>query len=165
MQKSSVMLITSGALIVIGLALVVVGNQMVLEGVEQGSGMIHEGQELAVPVELDAESETGVFAAQIIGFTEHAFSAAVLDPSGIEIATQRMGKDTVESEFGITQSGTYQLIIRSSEGDEYQAFGAIGPVPDAGKKALGHASLYVLILGMAGLVVLGIYGIRKKRVS
>ena len=39
-------------------------------------------------------------------------------------------------------------------------FAAIGPLPDANKKLLGSISVIILIIGMIGLVVVGIYGIK-----
>ncbi len=41
-------------------------------------------------------------------------------------------------------------------------FAAIGPLPDAGKKSLGFISVYVLVIGMIGLVAAGIYGIKNR---
>ena len=66
-------------------------------------------------------------------------------------------------EFDIRNSGTYQLIIESQSLENNQAFGAIGPLPDAGKKSLGFISLYILVIGMAGLVISGILAIKKRK--
>ncbi len=44
-------------------------------------------------------------------------------------------------------------------------FAAIGPLPDVGKKSLGFISVYILVIGMIGLVVVGIYGIKYRRKS
>ena len=40
MQKSGIIVVASGALIVIGLILLVVGNQIILEGINQGDQKI-----------------------------------------------------------------------------------------------------------------------------
>jgi hypothetical protein len=44
-------------------------------------------------------------------------------------------------------------------------FAAIGPLPDANKQLLGSISIIILVIGMIGLVVVGIYGIKYRRKS
>jgi len=44
-------------------------------------------------------------------------------------------------------------------------FAAIGPLPDAGKQSLGFISMIILVTGMVGLVVVGIYGVKNRRRS
>ncbi len=163
MQKSGIMIVIAGALIVIGLILLVIGNQIVLEGVSQGNGMINSNQMLAISAEFDAqETSIGVFAVQIMEFKEDVFSAKILNPFDIEITAQLINEETVEKEFDVVESGTYKLIVESASSKETQVFGAIGPLPDAGKKSLGFISVYVLVIGMVGLVGVGIYGIRNR---
>lgn len=164
MQKSGIILVVSGGLIVLGLALLVVGNQIILEGVNQGSGKISSSKEILISTELDSQkTSTGVFAVQVIEFKENTFSAKILDPFGIEIVSQKIDQDTIENEFEVFESGTYKLIIESADIEESQVFGAIGPVPDTGKKILGFLSIYVLIIGMGGLVVIAVIGIKNKK--
>ena len=55
MQKSGIMLVISGALIVIGLILLVVGNQVILEGVSQGNGIVSVNQDLIISGEFSSE--------------------------------------------------------------------------------------------------------------
>lgn len=165
MQKSGIMLIVSGALIVVGLILLVVGNQVILEGVSQGSGVVSVNQDLGISGEFSSkELGYGVYAVQIMEFREDTFSAKVLDPSGIEVSSEAIQSETMEKEFQIDQTGDYKLIVQSN-GNESQVFGAIGPLPDAGKKSLGFLSSYILIAGMIGLVVSGIYGVKKRKRS
>ena len=166
MQKSGIMLVVSGVLIVIGLILLVVGNQVILEGVSQGNGMVSINQDLTVSGEFSSEEFAyGVYAVQIMEFKENTFSAKVLDSSDIEISSEVIQSETMEKEFEIDQTGNYKLIIQSNSNEESQVFGAIGPLPDAGKKSLGFLSSYILIAGMIGLVVSGIYGIKKREKS
>ena len=105
----------------------------------------------------------GVYAVQIMEFKDNTFSAKILDPFDIEIASERIEQDTIENQFEVIESGTYKLIIESTDFEETQVFGAIGPVPDAGKKILGFISIYVLVIGMGGLVVVAIMGIKNKK--
>ena len=166
MQKSAIMIVITGALIVIGLILLVVGNQIILEGVSQGNGKVSSSQTLTILGNFDTqETSVGVFAIQVIEFKDNTFSARVLDPFDIEIISQTINEETIEKEFDISDTGSYKLIIESSSNEETNVFGAIGPLPDAGKKLLGFISVYVLIIGMVGLVVVGIYGVKNRRRS
>jgi len=159
-------LVISGGLIVIGLVLVVLGNQIILEGVSQGNGKIKSDQALTIIGNLDTQKTSiGVFAVQIIEFKDNTFSAKVLDPLDIEIISQEINEDTIEKEFDIIETGTYKLIIESVNNEETQVFGAIGPLPDGSKTLLGFISIYVLVIGMIGLVGVGIYLIRNRMKS
>jgi len=99
-------------------------------------------------------------------FKENTFSAKMLDPSGIEIISEKINEDTIEQEFKVFDSGKYELIIESSDNKESYVAGAIGPLPDANKKLIiSSISSSCIIIGMIGLVVLAIYEIRNKRKS
>jgi len=97
-------------------------------------------------------------------FKENTISAKILDPSEIEIISQNVNEDTLEEEFDIIESGTYQLIIQSSADDEIYVTGAIGPLPDTDKKLiLSTISLAIMITGMIGLAITGIIGIKNRK--
>ncbi len=164
MQKLGIMLICSATLIVIGLILLVLGNQVILEGVSQGNGKVSTSQTLTISVDfVSQDTPIGVFAVQIMEFRDNTFSAKVLDPFDSEIISQTINEETIEKEFDVLETGAYKLIIESTSDEETQMFAAIGPLPDAGKKSLGFISMYVLVIGMIGLVAAGIYGIKNRR--
>ena len=166
MQKTSIGLVIAGALIVIGLMLLVVGNQIILEGVSQGSGIVSSNQPLTVEGNFETEeTDIGVFAVQVMEYKDNTYSARIFDPRGIEIITTTLQEETTEEDFEIRDSGIYKLVIESNEPEEVQVFGAIGPLPDAGKKSLGFISMYIVIAGMVGLVSVGVYGIKKRKRS
>ena len=167
MQKSGLLLVVSGALIVIGLILLVLGNQVILEGINQGSGQLSSNQVLTVLGEFDTENtSTGIFAVQIIEFKEGTFSAKIINPSDIEIVYEPIKEDTIEREFDALEDGTYKLIVESTSIEETQVFGAIGPLPDVGKKTIVDVvSISILIMGMVGLVLAGVVEIRNRRKS
>ena len=166
MQKSGIMIVVSGVLIVIGLVLVVVGNQIILEGVSQGNGKVSQIQTLTVLAHFDVDkTSTGVFAVQIMEFKDNTFSVRVLDPINNEIISRSIDEKTVEQSFDVFDTGEYKLVIESTSNEETQVFGAIGPLPDAGKKSLGFISVYILVIAMIGLVGVGIYGIKNRRRS
>jgi len=164
MQKFGIMLIGSTSLIVIGLILLVVGNQIILGEISQGDGKVSTSQTLTISGDFDSqETSIGVFAVQIMEFKDNIFSAKVLDPFDSEIIFQTINEGTIEKEFDVLETGTHKLIIESTSNEETIVFGAIGPLPDAGKKSLGFISVYILVVGMGGLIVAGIYGIKNRR--
>lgn len=166
MQKAGIILVASGALIVIGLILLAVGNQIILEGVFQGNGKINSSQDLTILGEFNSEvSSVGVFAVQVMEFKENTISARILDPFDNEITSKNVDEETIEEEFDIIDTGSYKLIIQTNSNEDIQVFGAIGPLPDAGKKSLSFVSAYILIIGMVGLVGSGIYKIKSKKKS
>jgi hypothetical protein len=166
MQKSTMMLISSATLIVIGLILSAVGEQIILGGFNQGTEKVSSSQTLSISVEFDSqETLVGIFAVQIMEFKDNTFSAKVLDPFDNEIISQSIIKETIENEFDIFETGTYKLIIESNSNEEPIVFATIGPFPDASKLSLRPISMIILVIGMAGLVIVGIYGIKNRRRS
>jgi len=162
-QKFGIMLICSVALIVIGLILLVLGNQIILEGVNQGDRKVSLGQTLTISVDFVSQDTTiGVFAVQIMEFKDSTFSVKILDPFESEVISQTINEETIEKEFDVLETGTYKLIIESTSNEEIIVFAALGPLPDAGKKSLSFISVYILITGMVGLVVAGIYGVKNR---
>jgi hypothetical protein len=166
-QKSGIGLVIFGLLIVVGLGISVIENQTTLEGINQGNGKVSTIETVTISVDIDKETTPiGIFAVQVMEFKENTISAKILDPSNIEIMSQKVNEETLEREFDIFDSGTYQLIIESSDDDEIFVTGAIGPLPDADKKLiLSTISLSVLIIGMIGLLVIGIFEIKNRKRS
>jgi len=164
-QKSGLVIVIFGLLIVAGLGFSVIENQIILEGINQGNGKVSSSETVTVSVEIDREdTQTGIFAVQVMEFKENTISAKILDPSEIEIISQNVNEDTLEEEFDIVESGTYQLIIQSSADDEVYVTGAIGPLPDTDKKLiLSTVSLAIMITGMIGLAITGIIGIKNRK--
>ena len=167
MQKTGLVIVIFGILIVAGLATSVVENQVTLEGIVQGNGKVNSAQIVTISVNLDKnETPIGIFAVQIMEFKENTFSAKMLDPSGIEIISEKINEDTIEQEFKVFDSGNYELIIESSDNKESYVAGAIGPLPDANKKLIiTSSSTLCIIIGMSGLGIVAIYEIRNKRKS
>jgi hypothetical protein len=165
MQKSGLIIVGSGALIVVGLALLALGNQVILDGVSQGDGKVSINQDIIVSTNFDSQkTPVGVFAVQIMNLEENVFSAKVFDPLDIEIISLKVNEETVEKEFDVLESGIYKLVIQSSNDDERHVFGAIGPLPDEGEKSISYISIYVVIIGMVGLFGVGILKIKKRSI-
>jgi hypothetical protein len=166
-QKTGLFLVIFGILIVAGLATSVIENQITLEGIIQGNGKVDVVQVVAISVDLDKnKTPIGIFAVQIMEFKENTFSAKILDPSGMEIISEKINEDTLEQEFKVLDSGNYELIVESSDDKERYVAGAIGPLPDANKKLIiSSISTFCIIIGMVGLGIVAIYEIRNKRKS
>jgi hypothetical protein len=166
-QKSGLMTVIFGLLIVTGLVVSMVENQITLEGINQGNGKVSSIETVTVSVDFDKEiTPVGIFAVQIMEFKKNTISAIILDPSNIEIISQKINEETLEKEFDVFETGTYQLIIQSTDEDEIYVAGAIGPLPDADKKfILSIISLGILIIGMIGLATIGVIGIKNRKKS
>lgn len=148
----------------VGIVLSFYGNQVIFEDLSKKEGDVRFGENLEVTIELDeSKNKRGIYAIQILNFKEGVFSASVYDPLGIEIESISIKEEVFEGSFDIISSGTYQLIIESSDQEETRVLGVIGPEPDAGAKSLGFISLYILIIGIIGMAVVGIYAIKNRR--
>ena len=167
MQKSGLIIVILGLLIVTGLVVSIVGNQVTLEDINQGNGEVNSIQTVTISVDFDMEkTPTGIFAVQVMEFKENTISIKILDPSGIEIIFQEVNEDIMEEKFDVLETGTYQLVIQSSDDEGIYVTGAIGPLPDANKKNIYDTiSTSTLLIGMIGLVVIGIYEIKNRKRS
>ena len=167
MQRFGLIVVIFGLLIVIGLIVSIVGNQFVLDGIMQGNGEVNSTQTVTVAANLDKDkTPTGIFAVQVMELKENAIQMKILDPSGIEITSQHVNDISVEEKFNVLETGTYELIIYSSDNEGIYVTGAIGPVPDTSEKfIISIISTSTLIIGMGGLVAVGTYEIRNRKRS
>jgi hypothetical protein len=165
MQKSGILFVIVGSIVGVGIILSFYGNQVIFEDLIKGEGQVKFGENLIIPVELDnTETQTGIYAVQIINFKE-GITAKILDPFDKEIESQLIDKEVFEGRFNIAVSGIYKLVIENTDKKEIKIFGVIGPEPDAGKKSLGFISLYILIIGLIGMVAVAIYAIKNRKKS
>ena len=164
MQKSGILFVIVGSIVGVGIILSFYGNQVIFEDLNKGEGQVKFGENLIIPVELDnTETQTGIYAVQIINFKE-GITAKILDPFDKEIESQLID-EVFEGRFNIAVSGIYKLVIENTDEKEIKVFGVIGPEPDAGKKSLGFISLYILIIGLIGMVGVAIYTIKNRKKS
>lgn len=164
MQKIILMGVISGTLIVIGLILLALGNQVILDEISQGNGIVSINQEVIISADFDSqETSIGIFAIQVMDIEENILSVKILEPSGIEINSANISDQTTEKTFSILETGEYKLIIQSTSDEEIQVFGAIGPLPDEGKKSISYISVLILIIGMIGLIGTAILKIKNRK--
>ena len=165
MQKSGILFVIVGSIVGVGIILSFYGNQIIFEDLNKGEGQVKFGENLTIPVELDnTETQTGIYAIQIINFKE-GITAKILDPFDKEIESQLINEEVFEGRFNIVVSGIYKLVIENTDEKEIKIFGVIGPEPDAGKKSLGFISLYILVIGLSGMVGVAIYAIKNRKKS
>ena len=165
MQRSGILFVIVGSIVGIGIILSFYGNQVIFEDLIKGESQVKGKGDLIIPVELDnTETQTGIYAIQIINFRE-GITAKILDPFDKEIEFQSINEEVFEGRFNIAVSGIYKLVIENTDEEEIKVFGVIGPEPDAGKKSLGFISLYILIIGLIGMVGVAIYAIKNRKKS
>ena len=99
---------------------------------------------------------------QTMQFQEGMISARVVDPFGSQIVSKVIDSESYQEQFEITSSGTFTLIIENS-GEFSDVVGAIGHVPDSTKVSIGITGTFLLIAGLIGMGVVGIYAVKNRR--
>ena len=164
MQRTGILFVIVGGIVCTGIILSFYGNQLIFEDLIKGEGQIKVGESLTIPADLDnKETQNGIYAIQIID--SKGVKAKILDPFDVEIESQSINEEDFEGKFKITTSGIYKLVIENTNDKEVKLLGVIGPEPDAGKKSLGFISLYVLIIGLVGMIIVPIYAIKNRKRS
>lgn len=164
MQRTGILFVIVGGIVCAGVILSFYGNQVIFEDLIKGEGQIKFGESLTIPAELDnSETQNGIYAIQILD--SKGVKAKILDPFDVEIVSQSINEEDFEGQFKIITHGTYKLVIENTNDKEIKIFGVIGPEPDAGKKSLGFISLYILIIGLIGMIIVPIYAIKNRKRS
>ena len=157
-------LVIVGILIAIGAMLLIVGSQTITGDLVIEEGRINNLTELEISTELDPDINTqGVYAVQTIEGKEYDITAVIIDSSDIKIRDESVNRNSFEDNFEIEQAGTYTLIISTSELEEIPLVGGIGHVPDSTGVSISIAGFFIIIIGMAGVVIIGFMIIRQKK--
>ena len=111
MQKEAKMLLLTGSLVAAGLVVSFLGNALAVEGLMQFEKEL-DAEEYTVTVDMYTQNkntlEPGVFA--IItrdGSDENDISVNIFDPSGLEIATMDVSKNSGQITFDIVKDGKF----------------------------------------------------------
>ena len=127
-------------------------------------GKVNNLTQLEISTELDPNINTqGVYAVQTIEGKEYDITAVVIDSSNSKIRDVSVNRNSFEDNFEIEQTGTYTLIISTSEPEEIPLVGGIGHVPDSTGVSISIAGFFIIITGMVGVVVIGFLIIRQKK--
>ena len=157
-------LVIVGILIAIGAMLLIVGSQTITGDLVIEEGKVNNLTQLEISTELDPNINTqGVYAVQTIEGKEYDITAIVIDSSNTKIRNESVNRNSFEDNFEIEQAGTYTLIISTSESEEIPLVGGMGHVPDSTGVSISIAGFFIIILGMAGVVVIGFLIIRQKK--
>lgn len=163
MQKSVTLLALVAGLIAVGIALSFYGSMIITEDLAQGVENIGEGGTLEISSELDPSiSNEGVFVVQVMEFQEGVISARVVDPFGSQIISMPIGTESFEEKFDISSKGKFSLIIEN-KGEFTDVVGVIGHLPDTAKFSIGITGFYLLVVGLIGMGVVGIYVVKNRK--
>ncbi len=162
MQKSSVLLVIMGGLVAGGMALSVLGNEVLFEDFAKNEGRIGTGDRLEVQVPME-QSESGVFAVEVLELRQDTIYAAISDPSGNQILREAVDREAYEGYFDVSMSGNYTLMVDNSDREEKLIAGYIGPEPDASKRTIAFVSIYMLVIGLVGMLAAVVFAIVAKR--
>ena len=157
-------LVIVGIMIAVGAMLLIYGSQTITGDLVIEEGKINSLTQLEIKAELDPEINTqGVYAVQTIEGKEYDISAIVIDPLDIKIRDVSINRNSFEDNFEIDDTGTYTLIISTSESEEIPLVGGIGHVPDSTGVTISIAGFFVIIIGMIGVAIIGFMLIRQRK--
>lgn len=166
MNKPTILFAIVGGIIILGMVLSIFGNQLIFEKLTQKEDTVSLDKKLEITTELDPKINThGTFAYQILNFNDSRIKATVLDPSDFQIFSEIFDKDSYEKSFEVTIPGTYKLSIEGVSIGEIHMVAVIGPQPDPLAKSIAFISLYILVVGMGGMIAVGIYAIKSRKKS
>lgn len=165
MKKSGIFLAIVGILIGVGIILSFYGNFVLFQGLVQDDGEIGPGKDLIIEVELDSsETQTGIYAVQIIDSDSAVVTVNIIDPSNTTIESHSINEEVYEGLFDVTSSGTYKLLIENG-GEKIRVFAVVGSEPDEGKRSLANISMYILVSGLIGMAGVAVYIVINRRKS
>ena len=94
---------------------------------------------------------------------EYDITAIVIDSSDAKIRDVSVTRNSFEDNFEIDKIGMYTLIISTSGSEEIPLVGGIGHVPDSVGITISIAGFFIIIIGMAGVIIIGFMIIRQRK--
>lgn len=162
MQKPTILLLSMAALLAAGLGVSIFASQTIFDSLTVGTGTI----EVGVPLEITAEIERGqggIYAVEIMEYTEGAsIKATVLGPLRAITTSAIINDPLYEERFPVDETHQYTLVIET-DFEPATIAAIIGPEPGASETSLGLISLYMLLVGVVGMIVATVYVIIQKR--
>lgn len=164
MQRPLIFLLIVGSLIGVGIILSFYGAQLATQNLTVKEENLGSDSSMEVMVELDPSiGETGVYGILLAKFEENAISVSVFDPLGVQILSKTIDKESTEERFKIGSSGSYKIVIENSGLEETKIVAGVGYMPDSNTLSVGIAGFDILVVGLIGIVVIGVYTIRNRR--
>lgn len=166
MNKPTILFAIVGGIIILGMVLSIYGNQLIFEKFTQKEDSVSLEKKIEITSVLDPKTSThGTFAYQILNFKDSKIKATILDPSDSQIFSEILDKESKEENFEVNSQGTYKLSIEGVSSEEVHLVAVIGPQPDPLAKSIAFISLYILVVGMGGMIAVGIYAIKSRKRS
>lgn len=164
MQRPLIFLLIVGSLIGVGIILSFYGAQLATQNLTVKEENLGSDSSMEVMVELDPSiGETGVYGILLAKFEENAISVSVFNPLGTQILSKTIDKESTEERFKIGSSGSYKIVIENSGLEETKIVAGVGYMPDSNTLSVGIAGFDILVVGLIGIVVIGVYTIRNRR--
>ena len=164
MAKAGKFLVAIGVLIGIGAALLFVGSQAITSDITILEGEINSTNQLEIKTTLDpGVNSKGVFVVQTMEGSEVSLQVSILDPSKDDIKSNTIVTNSFEDRFDIAESGTYTLVIKTTDDEMVNVVGGIGHVPDASVYSISMIGLAMLLIGMIGVIVIGIILVKQRK--
>ena len=162
MERPTLMLLSMAGLLAAGLGLSVYAGLVVFEDILVVESNLSAGSPLEITAPIPPG--TGVFALDIRDYTEDMdLRARVLGPLGFAMTDVDIDAAQYEGTFEVNESYEYTLVVESNDIDTINLVAALGPMPDPGKTSLGFVSMYMLLVGMVGMVVSTVYLVWWRR--
>ena len=164
MQRPLIFLLIMGSLIGIGMILSFYGAQLATQNLTVKEENLGSDSSMEVMVKLDPSiGQTGVCGILLEKFEDNAISVTVFDPLGAQILSKTVDKESTEERFKISSSGSYKIVIENSGLEETKIVAGVGYMPDSNTLSVGIVGFDILVVGLIGIVVIGVYTIRNRR--
>ncbi len=164
MQRPTLILLGMAALLAAGMGLSIYSTQVVFDTLSMSQNSV----ELGVPLSIssDIPPGEGVFAVEIIDYTEGMrLNAQVLGPLGSSMRSVTIDDSVYQDVFIVDEQHQYTLVLESDYSESINVVAVIGPAPDAAQNTLGFVSLYMLLVGVVGMIASTVYVIILRRRS
>ena len=164
-------LVIVGIMIAVGGIMSFGGSQLTMDDFVVKDGKINQITELVVKTELNPDINTQATIViqtfceeEKIKNEECNVLGKVMDPSGIKIREISANTKSIQDTFDINTPGEYTLIISTLDLEEILVAGAIGhPDPDVTGGMISLVGVFIILIGMIGIVVIGFMAVRQKK--
>jgi hypothetical protein len=161
-EKPTLILLGMAGLLAAGLGLSVYAGMVVFEDIVLVESVVSAGTPLEVTSTIPPGM--GIFALDIQDHEEGmVMHARVLGPLGYTVSSTDIVTAQYEGTFETDEHYEYTLVVESDSTSPVNVVGALGPLPDASKTSLGFVSLYMLLVGMVGMIASTIYLVWWRR--
>ena len=156
MKRPTLVLLAMAVVLAAGFTLSIYSTQSLFESLTMLQGSVEPG----IPMEISAEIPpgTGIFAFEVVDHDPNmSMHARVLGPFGSVIDSVETRESAYESTFKVDEIYEYVMILESGYAESVDVVAVIGPEPDSSQNAMGFVSLYMLLVGVAGMIAATIY--------